>query len=903
MSRAATGGPEMKRLMDRRPAGLAALAVVCAALSTAGCGSSATTRMDVSVTIDPALNLNDVKIDIQGGSRAPAKQDFPITGGRHVRIAAANRLGGGCLESRAPVPGDRDGDRLCEREQAAVVTDVHAVNVWSGQHVSVQLTLSAACLMKTCLSTQHCSGGSCMDIPVTGPSLDGGMNDSAGSGGKVGSGGHGGGGHADTGGQSGARGLGGGAGSSQPVDAHPADGGNVDAGTDTGPTKSAIGHKCSTNTDCGSGFCAQGVCCMTACTQSCYACTNALTGSSPDGTCAVVSSGLGDPAGTCVAGTATSCGNTGHCDGKGACEKFGSSTVCQPATCGTSGFTSAGTCNGKGTCTPGTNIDCKGFTCSATSGCATACSADTDCPGGYCTATKTCAATVPDGTACSKSTQCTHGNCVAGICCATACTGTCMTCATGLCKPVAAGGSSAGACATGTTTCGHDGTCDGNGGCRFATSTVSCGTASCSSGQLTPAGTCNGAGACSTPAASGCAGGVICASASACKSSTCTANGDCVSGLCSGGTCASKRPNGQACTAPEQCTSNFCVDGVCCNNVCNGTCQSCAETTSGHTPGTCATISGTPRSGHGSCTGTGVCASTCTGSSTSCAYPSSPPSCRSASCSGGSQTLAAVCDGAGNCPAAVTQTCGQFVCGTNSCVISCSSNSQCVSGAACVNSSCTACTGGKTVCPNACANLLTDSSNCGSCGHSCLGGTCSSGTCAPVTLATLPVTAQPAGLALNGSTVFTTVPSDGSSKWALYGVPKTAVNSAPSPILTRAVGNLNTGFLGANDSSVFGESGYTSPGGNSFTVFSCNPSSCSSTAQDWYTTAGDTTACDPSAQECFDLTPAPTSSTVRFAKQGAASQTSPQDFNPVLTMAVGFPAATGGFLMLPEITA
>jgi hypothetical protein len=173
---------------------------------------------------------------------------------------------------------------------------------------------------------------------------------------------------------------------------------------------------------------------------------------------------------------------------------------------------------------------------------------------------------------------------------------------------------------------------------------------------------------------------------------------------------------------------------------------------------------------------------------------------------------------------------------------------------------------------------------------------CTNSTCLPVTLAHL-TTNGAVELAVNSSTVFTTVPGDGIRSWSLYGVPKTAVNTTPTPILTRRAGDLNSGFLGANDTVVFGESGYIGQGGTGRTVFSCNPSNCASTEQDWYTTQGDTNACDPSAQECFDETAGGTSSTVQYAKQGTASQTAPQSFSPILTMPSGCSGvASGGYL-------
>ncbi len=152
------------------------------------------------------------------------------------------------------------------------------------------------------------------------------------------------------------------------------------------------------------------------------------------------------------------------------------------------------------------------------------------------------------------------------------------------------------------------------------------------------------------------------------------------------------------------------------------------------------------------------------------------------------------------------------------------------------------------------------------------------------------------GLALNSTTVFTTVTGNGTTPWSLYAVPKSATNITLSPILTRRAGDSSTGFLGASDTTLFGESGYTSQGGSVFTAFSCNPSNCASTVQDWYTTTSDPTACDPLTQQCFDEAGAGASSTIQFAKQGTPSQTALQSFSPVLSMASGAIAASGGFV-------
>jgi hypothetical protein len=200
----------------------------------------------------------------------------------------------------------------------------------------------------------------------------------------------------------------------------------------------------------------------------------------------------------------------------------------------------------------------------------------------------------------------------------------------------------------------------------------------------------------------------------------------------------------------------------------------------------------------------------------------------------------------------------------------------------------------QTTCPGGCANLSNDGSNCGTCGHSCLGGTCTNGTCLPVTLAHLTTTVSPAGLAVNSSTVFTTVPG---TPWSLYGVPKTAVNTSPSPILTAAAGNNITSFLAASDTVLFVAMGYNSPGGSPRTILSCNPTSCAGTEQTWYTSQGGLlNTCDLSTQECFLFEPGTGSADVQYAKQGTASQSSPQDFSPVLNTALGFPGAANGYI-------
>ncbi len=65
--------------------------------------------------------------------------------------------------------------------------------------------------------------------------------------------------------------------------------------------KNLLGSACSANTECGSGFCTDGVCCDSACGQTCYACDQQAT----MGHCAALTSGEDSEATTvCIAPSA-----------------------------------------------------------------------------------------------------------------------------------------------------------------------------------------------------------------------------------------------------------------------------------------------------------------------------------------------------------------------------------------------------------------------------------------------------------------------------------------------------------------------------------------------------------------------------------------------------------------------
>jgi hypothetical protein len=136
---------------------------------------------------------------------------------------------------------------------------------------------------------------------------------------------------------------------------------------------------------------------------------------------------------------------------------------------------------------------------------------------------------------------------------------------------------------------------------------------------------------------------------------------------------------GAACSVGSDCAGGNCADGVCCDKACTG-CNACKQTLSGKADGTCSPVT-SGQDPHDTCTDerdTKPCGTdgTCDGVG-ECRYVSSGQACTQASCSGGTFKPAAICDGAGNCPAAKAQDCAPFLCGLTGCLKTCASQSDC----------------------------------------------------------------------------------------------------------------------------------------------------------------------------------------------------------------------------------
>jgi hypothetical protein len=346
----------------------------------------------------------------------------------------------------------------------------------------------------------------------------------------------------------------------------------------------ADGLKCLVNTDC-----IDKVCDPTAKTCTPASCTDGVqNGMETDVDCGgATCDGLGD-----------TCADKKHCEIDSDCANdfcFGANGT-TPGTC-VSCSDGVQDGNETGTDCGGAQCDAQGKTCPAGQGCETA----TDCQSGFCQGNTTCELR-PNGQSCTGDAQCANGNCIGPsgnqICCSSACNGNCQACTftftgltNGTCGNITAGmPAPAGQCTT-STTCGNDGNCAAGGTCEQEPTTVSCQSAVCSNGQLTPAANCTGTGTCAGGSASACPGSFICANATACKTA-CASNSDCQgTGLTcqnpgAGGTCVVKTPLGGACTSTSQCVSGVCdaTTDECCSAACiGGVCGA----TSCNTSGTC----------------------------------------------------------------------------------------------------------------------------------------------------------------------------------------------------------------------------------------------------------------------------------------------------------------------------
>jgi hypothetical protein len=511
-------------------------------------------------------------------------------------------------------------------------------------------------------------------------------------------------------------------------------------------SKGANGSGCSRTAQCSSGYCVGGVCCSAGCTGGCNICST--------GTCMVLNSGqtgsgcggyLCNGTSAICPGSCTSdanCASGYFCNGGQCITRLANasscdhSTMCQSGVC-SNGVCCATVCSGAcqacnlsgtvGTCanvTTGTagNPPCSGnLLCAGGPSCPASCTSDANCLGGYYCSGGSCVAKKGAGSSCTAASQCASGFCTdivagTGVCCSSACSGSCASCAI-----------VAGTCTT---------RIQGSAGSPSCSPYVCSGTAlSC------PAG--------------------------------CGTDSDCATGYyCGSGTCKTKQSNGATCTSASQCTSGSCSDGFCCSAACAGGCDVCAKSLGASSDGVCTVLpagnAGSPSCSPNTCDGTsGNCPGGCTSDSGcgSSYYCNGAGQCvaqlakgsvcdRTRECSTGNCVDGYCCDTAcsGGCDACnlvagtctkvsaggVGVGCGNYLCSGSSasCLTSCASDTDCVTGTYCNGTSCVSTLAQGATCSRArqCA-----SSNCvdGYCCNSACAGACdvcnaTPGTCTPV---------------------------------------------------------------------------------------------------------------------------------------------------------------------------
>gem|GEM_PF-7086745 len=335
---------------------------------------------------------------------------------------------------------------------------------------------------------------------------------------------------------------------------------------------------CSSDEQCLSGACVDGICCGQKQCGTCEACN--LPGSV--GTCSAVPRGETDP------NPQDSCEQGRACDGQGTCRSQRGETCKVNADCAlgncVDGICCESTCEGgcrtcaaqgrKGLCVPlaagtaATGAGCaKNGLCDGTGACGPQCRSDADCGAAEGCEKGACAKRAVDGASCSTREMCASGSCLDGHCCKASC-GSCMACTGpgGTCAPRSAGeqdGAPHFSC-TGKLSCNGRGICGRSNGER-CDNNDQCAASHCVSGICCD-GACNGA-------CQNCGGGTCKPILNAVDPRGC--NG---SLMCDGsGKCG--KVLGQKCGSSGECATGFCVDGACCNSACNESCFSCGSGT------------------------------------------------------------------------------------------------------------------------------------------------------------------------------------------------------------------------------------------------------------------------------------------------------------------------------------
>ncbi len=251
-----------------------------------------------------------------------------------------------------------------------------------------------------------------------------------------------------------------------------------------GACREPVGGSCTTDSDCPTQFCRDGVCCSEGCDGVCFACSEARTGVE-DGLCRIARAGTARP-GECQGEAA--CDGTGQCFAKQALDACAADYECVSGSC------REGIC-----CASNCSNPC--FSCTfATTGIADGqCAPVLDlqdpldqCPGGTaCNGAGACHAR-PTGTTCRDAGECASGFCADDVCCDVQCDTPCVSCVSaetggmdGACSPLPLATETADECVGAPV-------CDGTGHCVLEEERVTCTSNALCSSDICCGGVCRG---------------------------------------------------------------------------------------------------------------------------------------------------------------------------------------------------------------------------------------------------------------------------------------------------------------------------------------------------------------------------------------------------------------------------
>lgn len=530
------------------------------------------------------------------------------------------------------------------------------------------------------------------------------------------------------------------------------DAGNLPCGTEA----RLKGESCTCSKQCETGFCADGICCDSACGGTCLSCRLPTS----LGTCTPIPPGQPPRAPEdCPADAKASCGRDGTCDGAGQCRNHVEGTVCKPGACEGDAIVGTFTCDGARGCKQAATTVCAPFSCDHTTNeCFSRCASDGDCVSGRKCVAGSCGPKM-NGSVCVRDNECASEHCADGTCCNTACDGECRACnlagRLGVCQPFAQGQRHTLCAEQAATACGTTGTCDGFGSCATYPASTICGSATCAGvTAMNTARVCNGLGACRPAELLSC-GTYRCASGRC--NSRCVTSADCADGVaCVNSNCGPKL-DGQPCTANQDCLNLNCVkdsaagSGICCNTACAGACRSCSIPGS---LGRCSSVAAGAPDPRLMCTDmtAATCGTDgkCNGAGECRLYPAGTV-CAGEACAADLYTAVSTCSGAGACTKPAATSCSPYHCNADRCFNACTSNAQCVAPNTCgmngLISSCglkplgAKCSAAAECSSNFCVEGVCCNNSCGGACQSCANAT---GTCGAVAVGTADPLCGPA---------------------------------------------------------------------------------------------------------------------------------------------------------------